>query len=70
MVLNFIILYYNHLKEVSNMNNENKETITKTMRFEKDLHDQIQKLAEENQRDFTKQVKFMVIEYMKITQKK
>lgn len=52
------------------MNNENKETITKTMRFEKDLHDQIQKLAEENQRDFTKQIKFMVIEYMKITQKK
>ena len=52
------------------MNNMKKETITKTLRFETDLHDKIQKLADESQRDFTKQVKFMIIEYMKITEKK
>ena len=52
------------------MNNENKETITKTIRFETDLHDKIIKLAEENSRDFTKQVKFMLKEYIKIIEKK
>ncbi len=52
------------------MNNLKKETITKTLRFETELHDKIQKLADENQRDFTKQVKFMIKEYIRITEKK
>ncbi len=52
------------------MNNEKKETITKTLRFEPELHDKIQKMAEENQRDFTKQVKFMCLEYIKLIERK
>ena len=52
------------------MNNMNKETITKTIRFETNLHEKIQKMADENDRDFTKQVKFMLKEYIKITEKK
>lgn len=52
------------------MNNMKKETITKTIRFETNLHEKIQKMANENDRDFTKQVKFMLKEYIKITEKK
>jgi len=52
------------------MNNMKKETITKTIRFETNLHEKIQKMADENDRDFTKQVKFMLKEYIKITEKK
>ena len=46
------------------------EKMKKTIIFEKDLHDKIQKLAEENQRDFTKQVKFMCLEYIKLIERK
>lgn len=52
------------------MNNEKKETITKTLRFEPELHDKISELAKESERDFTKQVKFMLREYIKITERK
>ena len=52
------------------MNNLKKETITKTIRFETKLHEKIQKLADESDRDFTKQVKFMLKEYIRITEKK
>ena len=52
------------------MNNINKETRTKTLRFELELINKIEKLAEENQRDFTKQVRFMLIEYIKIRENK
>ena len=52
------------------MNNMKKETITKTIRFDTNLHEKIQKMADENDRDFTKQVKFMLKEYIKITEKK
>ena len=40
--------------------------IKKTMIFEEDLHNKIQEMAKDNQRDFTKQVKFMLREYIRI----
>lgn len=47
-----------------------EERIKKTVIFEKELHDRIIKLAEENDRDFSKQVKFMLREYLKIQERK
>ncbi|MEG1011573.1 MAG: hypothetical protein RSD27_01765 [Ruthenibacterium sp.] len=47
-----------------------QEKIKKTMLFEKDLHEKIQELAAESQRDFTKQVKFMLREYIKLKERK
>lgn len=38
----------------------------KTIRFEKDLINIIDKLAKENERDFSSQVRFMIKEYLKI----
>lgn len=51
------------------MNEINKETIVKSIRFEKSLCERIQQLADENQRDFTKQVRYMLIEWLKIKEK-
>ena len=48
------------------MNYKNKETIVKSIRFEKDLAEKIQKMADNGQRDFTKQVRFMLLEYIRI----
>lgn len=48
----------------------NKETVTKTIRLEKDLAEKIEQIAEESQRDFTKQVKFMLLEYIRIKEVK
>lgn len=48
----------------------NKETITKTIRMEPDLIEKIEKLAYESERDFTKQVKFMLREYMRLKENK
>lgn len=39
-----------------------EDKVKKTMLFEKELHDKIMKLAEQNDRDFTKQVKYMLKE--------
>ena len=44
----------------------NKEYIAKTIRFTPEQFEKIQKLADESQRDFTKQVRFMCEEYIKI----
>ena len=48
------------------MNYQNKEVIIKTIRLEKDLAEKIQKMAENGQRDFTKQVRFMLLEYIRL----
>ncbi|WP_367925975.1 hypothetical protein [uncultured Ruthenibacterium sp.] len=45
------------------------EKIKKTIIFEKDLHDKITELAKESERDFTKQVKFMLRQYLEIQKK-
>lgn|GEM_PF-827161 len=57
------------------MDKENKkvydnDTQQKTIRFEKDLIEQIENLAKGTERDFSKQVKFMLRQYIKITQEK
>lgn len=38
--------------------------------MEKDLIEKIEELAKENQRDFTKQVKFMLRKYIELIEKK
>lgn len=48
----------------------NEEKIKKTIIFEKELHDKIVKIAEEADRDFSKQVKFMIKEYIKLKEQK
>lgn len=52
------------------MNNMLEDKVKKTIIFEKDLHDKILELSEEGGRDFSKQVKFMIREYIKITERK
>jgi len=41
------------------------EQIIKTIRFEKELCDKIQRLAEEAERDFSSQIRFMAKEYIR-----
>lgn len=48
------------------MDYQNKETIVKSIRFERELAEKIQRMAEQGQRDFTKQVRFMLLEYIRI----
>lgn len=49
---------------------QNKETQTKTLRMQMDLINKIEKMAEESERDFTKQVIFMLKEYIKLKESK
>ena len=46
------------------------EKTQKTIRFENDLRDKIQALADNNRRDFAKQVKYMCEKYLEITESK
>lgn len=52
------------------MDNLQEEKIKKTVLFEKDLHDKIIEMSKNGGRDFSKQVKFMLREYIKVTEKK
>ena len=52
------------------MREYNKETIVKSIRLEKELAEKIQKMADESQRDFTKQVRFMLLEYIRLKEGK
>lgn len=45
---------------------EQEEKITKTIRLEKSLVEKIEKLAKENERDFSKQMKYMLKKYLEI----
>lgn len=56
--------------EVNIMENQKKETIIKTIRFEKELAERIETLANQNQRDFAKQVRFMLLQYMELIERK
>lgn len=49
---------------------EIQETTVKTIRFENDLLKNIEKLANESERDFSGQVRFMLKEYLKIKENK
>lgn len=48
----------------------NKETIVKSIRFEKETAEEIEKLAIEAERDFSGQVRFMCKEYMRLKERK
>ncbi len=48
------------------MDYKKKETTVKSIRFEKDLAEKIERMAEQGQRDFTKQVRFMLLEYIRM----
>lgn len=48
------------------MEYQNKETIVKSIRLERELAEKIQKMAEQGQRDFTKQIRFMLLEYIRL----
>lgn len=50
------------------MDLQNKETIVKSIRLEKKLCEKIQELANKGQRDFTKQVRYMLIKYIEMTE--
>jgi len=43
-----------------------KETIPKTIRFEKEMLEKIEELAEESERDFSKQIKYMLKKYIQM----
>lgn len=47
-----------------------EETKTKTIRFPQELIDKIEILAKQNQRDFSKQVRFMCEQYLKLREMK
>ena len=47
-----------------------QDTIVKSIRLDVDLCEKIQKMADENQRDFTKQVRSMLMEYIAMKDRK
>ena len=47
----------------------NKKMKQVSMKIPEELHEIIMKLAKENERDFTKQVIYMIKQYLKITEK-
>jgi metal-responsive CopG/Arc/MetJ family transcriptional regulator len=46
-------------------NEELQDTTVKSIRFEKELCDKIDRLREEAERDFSQQVRFMLKEYIR-----
>lgn len=52
------------------MENFNNKTVTKTIRLEPETVKAIEQMAKESQRDFTKQVKFMLSEYIKMKERR
>ena len=44
----------------------NKETVVKTIRFDKKLVETIEAIAQTSERDFSSQVRYMLREYLKI----
>lgn len=48
------------------MNSLKKDTVTKTIRFEPELIEKIEKIGQEAERDFSSQVRFMCKEYIRL----
>lgn len=48
------------------MNPMLEDRVKKTILFEKDLYQKVQAMADENQRDFSKQVRYMLMEYIRL----
>jgi len=51
------------------MDYQKKQTVVKTLRFDIDLAEKIQKMADDSQRDFTKQVRFMLLQYIEMRER-
>lgn len=49
---------------------DTQETITKSIRFEKELIEKIEKLAKQNERDFSSQIRFILKEYLNMIERK
>lgn len=49
--------------------NESQETVSKTIRFEKDLVNKIDSLRKDTERNFSQQVKFMIKRYIEIIER-
>ena len=49
---------------------EKKDTTVKTIRLDNESIDKIQKLADESERDFSSQVRYMLKEYIRIREGK
>lgn len=49
---------------------QDKETVIKTIRFEKYLVNEIEKMGKDNERDFSSQVRFIIKEYIKLINRK
>lgn len=47
-----------------------KETVSKTIKLDLDLVEKIQAMCKESERDFSKQVRFMLTEYIRIKESK
>ena len=48
------------------MDNMLKETVTKTIRFDKETIEKIEAMGKEAERDFSSQVRFMIKAYIKM----
>ncbi len=48
------------------MDQQKKETVVRSIRMERELAEKIQRMADQGERDFTKQVRFMLSEYIRI----
>lgn len=49
---------------------ENKEMVMKTIRFDIETATKVQEMADNSERDFTGQVRFMIKEYIKLKESK
>lgn len=63
---NFVIITKKGVVKLDKM--QYKETQSKSLRIETELVKKIEELAEKNERDFTKQVIFMLKKYIEITE--
>lgn len=52
------------------MQDNSVQLITKTIRMDKDLVDRIQKMANDHDRNFSQQLRFMIKEYLRIKDSK
>lgn len=63
-------MIYHEIEVIKMDTKKEYDTTTKSIRFESEMLEQIQKMADEAERDFSGQVRFMLKEYIKIREKK
>lgn len=66
-----VLLIIEHTRRCNTMQKDSlqPQTVTKTIRFEKELVEKIEKLREGTERNFSQQVKYMLKKYIDITEK-